>query len=174
MRHGRPAGRSNPQCSSGRQVPKLFRENSTTPESSSGSRLKRPSTSVSRRTQRQRRPRRRLLRHVSGTFTGDARRLPRRWRWREVARSSGTGQQRWPSQETSAGLQFQTLLNNRGLWLNAPGVALAHLGLGRAWALAGDMAKARRAYQDFLALWKDADPDIPILKEAKAEYAKLK
>jgi hypothetical protein len=46
--------------------------------------------------------------------------------------------------------------------------------LGRAWALAGDTAKARRAYQDFLALWKDADPDIPVLKEAKGEYAKLK
>ncbi|HXQ26732.1 MAG TPA: protein kinase [Candidatus Acidoferrales bacterium] len=50
---------------------------------------------------------------------------------------------------------------------------LPHLGLGRAYALAGDMAKARTAYQDFLALWKDADPDIPILKQAKAEYAKL-
>jgi eukaryotic-like serine/threonine-protein kinase len=47
------------------------------------------------------------------------------------------------------------------------------LGLGRAYALQGDGAKARAAYQDFLALWKDADPDIPILKEAKAEYAKL-
>jgi hypothetical protein len=47
------------------------------------------------------------------------------------------------------------------------------LGLGRAYALSGDAAKARSAYQDFLALWKDADPDIPILKEAKAEYAKL-
>jgi hypothetical protein len=51
--------------------------------------------------------------------------------------------------------------------------ALAHLGLGRAYALAGETAKARAAYEDFLALWKDADPDIPILKQAKAEYAKL-
>ena len=50
---------------------------------------------------------------------------------------------------------------------------LAHLQLGRAYALAGDTAKARAAYQDFLTLWKDADPEIPILKEAKAEYAKL-
>ena len=50
---------------------------------------------------------------------------------------------------------------------------LAHLGLGRAYALAGDHPKARIAYQDFLALWKDADPDIPVLKQAKAEYAKL-
>jgi hypothetical protein len=46
--------------------------------------------------------------------------------------------------------------------------------LARAQALAGDTARARKAYQDFLALWKDADPDIPILKEAKAEYARLK
>jgi ABC-type cobalamin transport system ATPase subunit len=52
--------------------------------------------------------------------------------------------------------------------------ALAHLGLGRAYALQGDKAKSRMAYQDFLALWKDADRDIPILKEAKAEYTKLK
>ena len=51
--------------------------------------------------------------------------------------------------------------------------ALAHLGLGRAYALAGDSAKAKSAYQDFFALWKNADPDIPILKQAKAEYAKL-
>jgi tetratricopeptide (TPR) repeat protein len=50
---------------------------------------------------------------------------------------------------------------------------LAHLGAGRAYALSGDTAKAKSAYQDFFALWKDADPDIPILKEAKAEYAKL-
>jgi len=51
--------------------------------------------------------------------------------------------------------------------------ALAHLQLGRAYALSGDDAKANIAYKDFLTLWKDADPDIPILKEAKAEYAKL-
>ena len=51
--------------------------------------------------------------------------------------------------------------------------ALARLGLARAYALQGDTAKARAAYQDFLALWKDADPDITILKQAKAEYAKL-
>jgi hypothetical protein len=58
--------------------------------------------------------------------------------------------------------------------LNGAIGALAHLGLGRAYAMAGDTSKARGAYQDFFALWKDADPDIPILKEAKAEYAKLK
>ncbi|MFZ0540191.1 MAG: hypothetical protein WA735_15560 [Candidatus Acidiferrales bacterium] len=56
---------------------------------------------------------------------------------------------------------------------NEPIGALAHLGLVRAYALSGDTANAQAAYQDFLALWKDADPDIPILKEAKAEYAKL-
>jgi len=51
--------------------------------------------------------------------------------------------------------------------------ALAHLQLGRAYAMQGDTAKARAAYQDFLTLWKDADPDIPILKQAQSEYAKL-
>jgi predicted Zn-dependent protease len=56
---------------------------------------------------------------------------------------------------------------------NTPWGALARLGLARAYALQGDKAKARAAYQDFLTIWKDADPDIPILKEAKAEYAKL-
>ncbi len=57
---------------------------------------------------------------------------------------------------------------------NSPRAALAHPGLARAYALQGDATKARTAYQDFFALWKDADPDIPILREAKAEYAKLK
>jgi hypothetical protein len=57
--------------------------------------------------------------------------------------------------------------------LNAPNGALALLGLGRAYALAGDSTKAKIAYQDFLAQWKDADQDIPVLKQAKEEYAKL-
>ena len=57
--------------------------------------------------------------------------------------------------------------------LNSPIGALAHLQIGRAYAMTGDTTKAKAAYQDFLTLWKDADPDIPILKEAKAEYAKL-
>ena len=56
---------------------------------------------------------------------------------------------------------------------NAPPGFLARLGLARAYALAGNTTKARAAYQDFLALWKDANPDIPILQQAKAEYAKL-
>jgi len=61
----------------------------------------------------------------------------------------------------------------RNLSLGAPELSLAQLGLARAYAIQGDTAKARAAYQDFLTLWKDADPDIPILKEAKAEYARL-
>jgi eukaryotic-like serine/threonine-protein kinase len=70
--------------------------------------------------------------------------------------------------------EFQKILDHHGLVLNEPIGALAHLQLGRANAMQGDTAKARAAYQDFLTLWKDADPDIPILKQAKAEYAKLK
>jgi hypothetical protein len=65
------------------------------------------------------------------------------------------------------------ILDHRGIVLNFPIGALAHLGLARAYVLQGDTVKARTAYQDFLTLWKDADPDIPVLKEAKAEYAKL-
>jgi tetratricopeptide (TPR) repeat protein len=72
-----------------------------------------------------------------------------------------------------AAMEFQKIVDHKGIVLNFPFGALAHLQLGRAYQLAGDKAKARAAYQDFFALWKDADPDIPILKEAKAEYAKL-
>jgi len=74
---------------------------------------------------------------------------------------------------TAAATEFQKMLDHRGIVLNFVTGALAHLQIGRAYAMAGDTAKARAAYQDFLTLWKDADPDIPILKEAKAEYAKL-
>ena len=73
----------------------------------------------------------------------------------------------------AATAEFKKLLDHRGIVVNFPLGALAHLQLGRAYAMSGDSAKARTAYQDFLSLWKDADPDIPILKEAKAEYAKL-
>ena len=73
----------------------------------------------------------------------------------------------------AAATEFRKFLDHRGIVLNFPLGALAHLGLARAYALSGDAAKARTAYQDFFALWKDADPDIPILKEAKSEYAKL-
>jgi eukaryotic-like serine/threonine-protein kinase len=69
--------------------------------------------------------------------------------------------------------EFQKLLDHRGIVTNFVTGALAHLQLGRAYVIAGDTAKAKAAYQDFLTLWKDADPDIPILKQAKAEYAKL-
>jgi serine/threonine protein kinase/Flp pilus assembly protein TadD len=77
-------------------------------------------------------------------------------------------------QGTAAAAEFQKILDHPGVVLNEPISALAHLGLGRAYALAGDSVKARTAYQDFLALWKDADPEIPLFKQAKAEYAKLK
>ena len=69
--------------------------------------------------------------------------------------------------------EFQKIIDHRGIVLNFPLGALAHLQLGRAYVLTGDTAKAKAAYQDFFNVWKDADPDIPILKEAKAEYAKL-
>jgi tetratricopeptide (TPR) repeat protein len=74
---------------------------------------------------------------------------------------------------SAAAAEFQKLLDHRGIALNAVTGSLAHLQIGRAYTMAGDTAKAKAAYQDFLTLWKDADPDIPILKHAKAEYAKL-
>jgi eukaryotic-like serine/threonine-protein kinase len=86
-------------------------------------------------------------------------------------------------QGIEAASEFQKILNHRGTVVNQPIGALAHLGLARAYALEAQSgqgpdvdaarAKSRTAYQDFLTLWNDADPDIPILKEAKAEYAKL-
>jgi tetratricopeptide (TPR) repeat protein len=72
-----------------------------------------------------------------------------------------------------AAAEFQKFIDHRGLVGNFPWGALARLGLARAYAMQGDTAKARAAYQDFLTIWKDADPDIPVLKEAKAEYARL-
>jgi eukaryotic-like serine/threonine-protein kinase len=74
----------------------------------------------------------------------------------------------------AAAIEFQKFLDHRGITLNYPLGALAHLGIARAYVMQGDTAKARAAYNDFFALWKDADPDIPILVSAKAEYAKLK
>jgi len=76
-------------------------------------------------------------------------------------------------QGIEAAAEFQKILDHRGIVAIEPIGALAHLQIGRAYALQGDTARAKVAYQDFLALWKDADPDIPILKQAKAEYAKL-
>jgi eukaryotic-like serine/threonine-protein kinase len=76
-------------------------------------------------------------------------------------------------QGNKAAAEFQKIIDHRGIVLNEPIGALAHLQLGRAYAMQGDTLKARAAYQDFLTLWKDADPDIPMFKQAKAEYAKL-
>ncbi|MGA8274490.1 MAG: tetratricopeptide repeat protein [Candidatus Sulfotelmatobacter sp.] len=72
-----------------------------------------------------------------------------------------------------AASEFQKVLDHRGTVLNEIIGALAHLELGRAYAISGDTAKAKAAYNDFFILWKDADPDIRILKEAKSEYTKL-
>ena len=72
-----------------------------------------------------------------------------------------------------ASAEFQKIIDHPGIVLNSPIGALAHLQIARAYAMQGDTAKAKAAYQDFLTLWKDADPDIPIFIPAKAEYAKL-
>jgi eukaryotic-like serine/threonine-protein kinase len=72
-----------------------------------------------------------------------------------------------------AAVEFQKIVDRRGISPTTPEHSLAKLGLGRAYQMTGDTAKAKAAYQDFLALWKDADPDIPILNDAKAEYARL-
>ncbi len=72
-----------------------------------------------------------------------------------------------------AAAEFQKVLDHRGIVLADPIGALAYLQLGRAYVVSGDMTKAKSAYQDFLTLWKDADQDIPVLKKANAEYAKL-
>jgi tetratricopeptide (TPR) repeat protein len=76
-------------------------------------------------------------------------------------------------QGEQAAAEFQKILDHPGIVTNDPMGALTHLEIGRAYVMAGDAAKASTAYKDFLTLWKDADPDIPILKEAKAEYARL-
>jgi len=76
-------------------------------------------------------------------------------------------------QGSQAAAEFQKFIDRRGLIANCPLGALSHLQLGRAYSMQGDTAKAKAAYKDFLTLWKDADPDIPIYKQAKAEYAKL-
>ena len=76
-------------------------------------------------------------------------------------------------QGREAAIEFQKILDHRGIVLSDPIGALAHLQLGRAYALAGEHDKARTAYGDSLRLWKDADPDIPVLKEEKAEHMTL-
>ena len=76
-------------------------------------------------------------------------------------------------QAAAAAAEFQKILDHRGLVGSCETDALANLQLARAYAMQGDTANAKAAYQDFLTLWKDADPGIPILIAAKAEYAKL-
>jgi eukaryotic-like serine/threonine-protein kinase len=76
-------------------------------------------------------------------------------------------------QGSEAAREFQKIVDHPGITIGDAFGVLAHLGLARAYALTGDTAKARAAYQDFFTLWKDADPGIPVLKQAKAEYAKL-
>jgi tetratricopeptide (TPR) repeat protein len=77
-------------------------------------------------------------------------------------------------QGAEAAREFQRVLDQFGVVGNEPIGALAHLGLGRAYAIEGDSVRAKAAYQDFFALWKDAEPGVPILNQAKAEYAQLK
>ena len=74
---------------------------------------------------------------------------------------------------SAAAAQFRTIIDHPGIVVNEMWGALAHLQLARAYAMMGDKEAARKSYQDFLTLWKDADPDIPIYKQAKAEYKKL-
>ncbi len=73
----------------------------------------------------------------------------------------------------AAAAEFQKFIDHRGMVVNFPWGAMARLGLARAYAQQGNTLKARAAYQEFLALWKNADPDVPLLEQAKAEYAKL-
>jgi tetratricopeptide (TPR) repeat protein len=77
-------------------------------------------------------------------------------------------------QGAEAAAEFQKIIDHRGILVSDPVGALARLQLARAFAVSGDMAKAKSAYQDFLTLWKDADSDIPILKQAMTEYAQLR
>jgi tetratricopeptide (TPR) repeat protein len=88
------------------------------------------------------------------------------WVRAEAYRAAGQG--------AEVAREYQKIIDHRGIVMNGPIGALAHLGLARAYALQGDTAKARVAYQDFFALWKDADPGVPVLIAAKSEYAKLK
>ncbi len=76
-------------------------------------------------------------------------------------------------QGAEAAAEFQKVMDYREALAPLPYLSLAKLGQARAYALTGDAAKSRTVYQDFFTIWKDADPDIPILKQAKAEYAKL-
>jgi tetratricopeptide (TPR) repeat protein len=72
-----------------------------------------------------------------------------------------------------AATEFHKILDHRSVDPLSPLYPLSHLGLARAYTLVGDLANARKSYQDFLGIWKDADPDIPVLVQARGEYAKL-
>jgi tetratricopeptide (TPR) repeat protein len=74
---------------------------------------------------------------------------------------------------TAAAGEFQKILDHKDIVANFVTGALAHLQLGRAYAMSGDSVKAKAAYEKFLTLWKNADPDVPVLKQAKAEHEKL-
>jgi DNA-binding winged helix-turn-helix (wHTH) protein len=76
-------------------------------------------------------------------------------------------------QGNEAAAEFQKIIDHPGVVFSSPLAALAHLGLARAYAVAGDTAKAKAAYAEFLTIWKDADADVPVYQQAKAEYAKL-
>jgi hypothetical protein len=77
-------------------------------------------------------------------------------------------------QGAQAAVEFQKIVDHRGIVISDPVGALAHLQLGRAYLMAGDQAKAKAAYSDFLNLWKDADSNIPVLQQARLEYAHLR
>jgi outer membrane protein assembly factor BamD (BamD/ComL family) len=75
---------------------------------------------------------------------------------------------------TEAAKEFQKILDHRGVVASDPVGALARLELGRAYMLSGNSAKARAAYEDFFTLWKDADANVPVLMEARSEYAAIR
>jgi hypothetical protein len=77
-------------------------------------------------------------------------------------------------QGSEAAAEFRRILDHPGIVVSDPIGALSHLQIGRAYALLGEKGKARSAYQHFFTLWKDADPDIPVLKQAESEYANLR
>jgi len=76
-------------------------------------------------------------------------------------------------QGREAGVEFEKIVDHPGIVLNFPTAALAHLGLARAHTLTGEIVRARTQYEEFFALWKDGDSEIPVLRQAKREYAKL-
>jgi hypothetical protein len=70
--------------------------------------------------------------------------------------------------------EFQKILSHRNIMIGDPVFVLTHVGLARAYALSGESSKARAQYEEFFALWKNADPDCPVLKQAKAEFGNLR